>query len=106
MRIETTSRSDQTGFWLRPTTGNFLLACHWWSAWRPVRSLLCWLVVVNVLGGAGYLRHGRARWLAGRTFYLGWRARGGVPGRPHGPWPRLRIGLTRNANHVPFGFGS
>lgn len=39
------------------------------------------------------------------TMYAGYRARGGVPGKPHGPWKQFRAGVTRNPNRVPFSFG-
>ena len=97
MKIELTRRYDSIGFYLRPRRGAFLLAAHYWTIWRyQKRPLVGGLVVVNINGSAGYI--------GGSTLYLGWRARGGLIGRPHGPWPRLRIGWTCNGNAIPYSF--
>lgn len=97
-RIETIDRPDQRGFWLR-RNGRAKVALHWWRIYRHAKPWPLGALFELTWGpGAGYI--------GGATAYVGLRARGGVPGKPHGPWPLVRAGVTRDANRVPFAFGA
>ena len=119
--LRLSSRDDSRGFYLY-AGGPVAIGLHWWKRWnarsgRNSRlpgfcfqfSPLLWLAnrwAVRVNGkGRGWTRlESLICTVLGANFALGFRARGGIPGRPHGPWPLVRVVLTSNQNRIPYGF--
>lgn len=91
MHIETTNRYDSKGFWLRGAKLRPAFHC-----WKPYIGKVGFLARLDFGKGAGYI--------GGWTAFLGWRTKGGNSENRGKSLSRLRLGITRNGNHVPYSF--
>lgn len=91
-RLVLSNRWDSKGFRFhgKPVLS---VSFHWWKLWK---SWPCFLFRLDLGRGAG------CRW--GRTFFVGVNVKGGGQRWMYAR-ARFRIGLTQNANVVPYGFG-
>lgn len=108
MKLEINNRYDQKGFWLRSKL--IRVSFHFWElqrsklqkgekgmTWTKQRSQWGWKFQIDFGRGAGYI------W--GRSFYIGWRTKGGILWSANPKPPRiLRMNFTQNGNAIPYGF--
>lgn len=108
MRLEINKGDDSKGFWLRSKL--IRVSFHFWElqrgklqkgekgmVWTKIPSQWGWKFQIDFGRGAGYI------W--GRTFYLGWRTKGGILWSANPKPPRtLRMNFTQNANAIPYSF--
>ena len=97
IKLEISKRHDSRGFWLRSPL--FTLAMHGWPRWKRAPGLC---VTFHLGRGAGYVSTKRR--IEFGTFYLAANAKGGRK-YLYAVCP-FRAGWTRNANEVPYHFGS
>lgn len=104
MTLTTSNRHDQIGFRLQTTLAT--VALNWWPVYT--HKLPGFLFELHLGPGAGYVANvlWRRFRFTGITFFAGYKTLGGGAKWLYTRARGLRIGITGNANRVPYGFGS